>query len=256
MTAHRRRPRRPRPTGFTLLELLVVISIIGMLASIITPSLGNARELAHRAVCLSRLRDLGTAMGVYFSGNDHHLWPYKLYNHPAEGVHCYFWGTDADPVDPTASPFMNCAGDTLAALWCPSLRWGDYVPQGAHVSEPTTTYAYNGRYLDPALNGTTCKPVTAVPEPAELFVLADSGMAWAPAGVTIFQNSTYLEPVTGMWMQTPTNHFRHLGKTNVLLADGHARSFGGEGWQTDPGDVAADYDLGFVGTQNDPHYEQ
>ena len=72
-------------------------------------------------------------------------------------------------------------------------------------------------------------------------------------GVSILQNSTYLEPITGNWATMPTNHFRHGGgeRTNILCADGHAQSFEADGATIDP-----ETNLGFVGVQNDPHYEQ
>lgn len=237
--------------AFTLLELLVVIAIIALLTSILLPSLAAAKDLSRAAVCLSTLRGLGSAGSAYQADNDGHFWPYRLGNHPNPGVNCYFWGTDADPVDPSASPFMPYVDNNLAALGCPSLPWGSYVPQGAHVSQPTTTYGYNASYLDPSLNGTDCRQVATIPQPTDLFVFADSGMAWKPAGVWIFQNSTYLEPVSGSWVQMPTNHFRHDGRTQALCADGHAEAFGPEGW-----DVDGTHRLGFVGSENYPHYAQ
>lgn len=53
-------------TGFTLVELLLVISIISLLLSIATPSFSQARQAAKRTKCLSNLRQIGTAMGAYF----------------------------------------------------------------------------------------------------------------------------------------------------------------------------------------------
>ena len=242
--------RRPQ-TGFTLVELLVSISVLVILLSLLAPSLGAARESGRSAVCLSNLHQAALGMGQYLSQNRQRFWPYMLPNTPRPGVKCYFWGTDSDPVDPSASPFLRHLESKLDCLWCPSLAWGSYVPQGAHVSQPTTTYGYNGRYLDPGLVGRNGRNACSIPRPSLLFVLGDAGMAWAPAGVMIFQNSTYLEPVCGSWVQTPTNHFRHNGLTNALCADGRVERFTSEGWIVD-----SVHNLGFVGTKNDPHYEQ
>ena len=240
---------RRRKQAFTLIELLVVIAIIALLASILIPSLSAGKELARSASCLSNLHSLGSSMGLYHAQYDQTFWPYRRIDWPGEGDVCFWWGLDADPVDPSASPFMNVCGDNLSYLWCPSLKWGTYVPQGRYVSEPTTTYGYNARWLDPGLLGRNPRKATDLEKAGELFVFNDSGMHWQVMGRTIFQNSTYLEPVTGNFFQQPTSHFRHLGRTNALCADGHAEAYGAEGWVIDN-----DYDLGFVGTKNDPHY--
>jgi competence protein ComGC len=50
--------------------LLVVIAIIALLVSILLPSLTRARELAKQAVCRTRLKGLGTSLGIYQNEND------------------------------------------------------------------------------------------------------------------------------------------------------------------------------------------
>lgn len=47
--------------GFTLVELLVVISIIGMLMSLLLPAVQSARESGRRATCMNNQRNLGLA---------------------------------------------------------------------------------------------------------------------------------------------------------------------------------------------------
>ena len=56
--------------GFTLIEILVVISIIGLLIGLSVPALSSARENARRTKCLSNVRQLRIALQLYADGHD------------------------------------------------------------------------------------------------------------------------------------------------------------------------------------------
>ena len=62
--------RRVRIRGFTIVELLVVISIISMLLAILVPSLIAVRERTRSIVCIANLRNLGFALEIYADSNN------------------------------------------------------------------------------------------------------------------------------------------------------------------------------------------
>lgn len=59
---------RPR-AGFTLVELLTVLTIVAVLVALLLPSIGQAKEVARRSVCISNYHQIGVAASVY--SNDH-----------------------------------------------------------------------------------------------------------------------------------------------------------------------------------------
>jgi len=57
-------------SAFSLIELLVVISMIALLIGLILPALSRARSIAKQTVCQSRLRQWGLAFEIYAAENN------------------------------------------------------------------------------------------------------------------------------------------------------------------------------------------
>ena len=91
--AHRQRRRAVASGGFTLVELLVVVSITTLLLSILAPSLNSASERAKEVVCAARLKQWGVAFHCYAAENAGY-WPH------CDGLD----REDPDPNDPDHIP--------------------------------------------------------------------------------------------------------------------------------------------------------
>jgi prepilin-type N-terminal cleavage/methylation domain-containing protein len=59
--------------GFTLVELLVVIAVIAILAGLVLPALGRAKESGRSSACLSNLHQIGIALQLYVSDGQNKL---------------------------------------------------------------------------------------------------------------------------------------------------------------------------------------
>lgn len=71
------RLRRPkRRAGFTLIELMIVIAIIGILSAILTPLLMRARFKTYHSACTTNVKNLATALELYRLEND--VYPINL----------------------------------------------------------------------------------------------------------------------------------------------------------------------------------
>jgi prepilin-type N-terminal cleavage/methylation domain-containing protein/prepilin-type processing-associated H-X9-DG protein len=125
----RRRRSKWLAGGFTLVELLVVISIIVLLAAILMPSLARAREMAKASQCLSNMKNTGSQMITYVHDNKG-FFPtsYNYINGSSSGGGYYHWTAALSPTDYRDSITGGKYPKYAEQFVCPSHVPGGWAP--------------------------------------------------------------------------------------------------------------------------------
>jgi len=127
--------------GFTLVELLVVITIISLLAAMLLPALKKSVEAARTIHCSNSLKQYGYAHTTYL--NEHDGW-YVNAKTSSYGDFTFWWRIYIDHQYVTT---LSIAGRETPALRCPNFSW---KPESAYAHNYLGTYMLNGVNADTA----------------------------------------------------------------------------------------------------------
>lgn len=127
-----------RRSGFSLLEILLVVAIVALLAALLFPVLSQAKKSSYRAQCIENLRQIGTALAIYEGdfdkppGSLDTLRATHALN--AEAVTL----CPVDPLEGYASRFQACSGKAtrFPQTYETTLAWPDFRLEPLEAADP------------------------------------------------------------------------------------------------------------------------
>jgi prepilin-type N-terminal cleavage/methylation domain-containing protein/prepilin-type processing-associated H-X9-DG protein len=254
-----------RNSGFTLVELLVVIGIIAILVAILLPALARAREQAKTTQCLSNLRQLGMAIQTYLSETRYIIPAAYFYNSDTEKNHetwatilvngNYIKGVPTAKLDNPSMPALGSSQGPIASgvFYCPngitdltsfsanpSSPFDGLGAMGYRVRSRSTNkvldvwYGINAATQQSATPGVAgykelpCRTVPQTTAGKPDFRLSNVSMMRRPSDLVILFDGIWMNASIG---DSPDGAFRinaRHGKrqyTNLLFFDGHAGTY-------------------------------
>jgi prepilin-type N-terminal cleavage/methylation domain-containing protein/prepilin-type processing-associated H-X9-DG protein len=185
--------------AFTLIELLLVITIIAILASMLMPAIGSMKSRADSIACSSNLRTIGAAVQLYLQDHNQN---FPSIN-PAVGPSIYPAGYPTQTLVQAFGPY----GVTAQTLQCPS-----DMKKGGNSSYAQYQSSYDW------------KPTLDDENTSEPLVYGGPGGRRAQFGAQASGTTGFVVKLSKV-RQCFDDNAIHFGHANALYADGHVVYF-------------------------------
>ena len=203
--------------AFTLVELLVVIAVVAVLASLILPALARSKDSARRIQCISNIRQLGLAAIMYWDDNSGQTFAYRGAFTNGGDIFWFGWlerGGEGERAFDASQGALYRYLDARGPAICPAL---EYISPRFKLKATGAAYGYG---VNRNLTAPTLPQINRMNQSADTVLFADSAQVntfQAPASPT----NPLLEEFYYVHETEKTAHFRHNKTANAIFGDGH-----------------------------------
>lgn len=215
-----------RPShAFTLIELMVVIAIIGILASLLLPALSRAKEKARQAACLNNLKQLTTGMALYHGDfEDVYPTPGSRLSYGPQPEDWIWWQYGRDIQKSSIVRYVDRFNPKI--FTCPADSEGRALQSEGFIANDPYRYSYTLTSHD-LTNGVNPGLSTIITQTREVYPFKNSQVLNPSRKIMLVEEDrkTMDDPRWIPFRSTPSLVAeRHGKKGNAAFVDGHIES--------------------------------
>jgi prepilin-type N-terminal cleavage/methylation domain-containing protein/prepilin-type processing-associated H-X9-DG protein len=206
-----------RKAGFTIIEILAVVTIITVILAIVIPIVSQGKAKAQQTSCLSNQKQLYAAHELYLADSDG-LFPVLFHEPVSKGEPLSTWHNWRVGITPYLKADLKCPQSTATSNIVPNFQWGYCLNYYTHSYRYDSNLRYH-TFLPRSINS------VSVPSRAVLFseCIPSMTVSSSPHATNWSLLFFVAQDLFESYKHTPPATIKHSGRGNYTMMDGSVK---------------------------------